>query len=203
MGNKWFKKTRIKNYACYYFNGIIKLEDFDLDNILLDKKSHWNTLIYDISYKTLIDSKLLRIRFDKINEFIRIYDGTRYLTLFGSEKYDAIYSRIRLSLKSGITYIFSHYFAKIKVYSYDSLPIEKRLTLYNVIIHIKLLLNKDKNHYYYNDRVYTISRNLNVLEDDIEGESYTVISIDFLLIYDKKFYLQVYLDNYAYKTVNK
>ena len=106
-------------------------------------------MIYDISYKTLIDSKLLRIRFDKINEFIRTYDGTRYLTLFGSEKYDAIFNRIRLSLKSGITYIFSHYFAKIKVYSYDSLPIEKRLTLYNVIIHIKLVLNKDKNHYYY------------------------------------------------------
>ena len=60
--------------------------------------------------------------------FIRIYDGTRYLTLFGSEKY-AIYNRIRylISLKSGITYISSHYFAKIKVDSYDSLPIEKKI----------------------------------------------------------------------------
>ena len=35
----------------------------------------------------------------------------------------------------------SHYFAKIKV---DSLLIEKRLTLHNVIIHIKSVLNKDK-----------------------------------------------------------
>ena len=42
-----------------------------------------------------------------------------------------------------------------------------------------------------------------MLEDDIEGESYTVISIDSLLIYDKKFYLQVYLDKCAYETVNK
>ena len=60
--------------------------------------------------------------------FIRIYDGTRYLTLFGSEKY-AIYNRIRylISLRSGITYISSHYFAKIKVDSYDSLPIEKKI----------------------------------------------------------------------------
>ena len=54
-----------------------------------------------------------------------------------------------MSLKSGITYTFSHYFAKIKVDSYDSLPIEKRLTLHSVIMLIKSVLNKDKNHYYY------------------------------------------------------
>ena len=65
-------------------------------------------MIYDISYKTLIGSKPLHIRFDEIDGFIRIYDGTRYLTMFGSEKYDATYDRIRylISLKSGITYIF-------------------------------------------------------------------------------------------------
>ena len=143
-----WKKFVLK--VCYYFNDIIKLEGFDLDNILIDEKSHENILIYDISYKTLIDSKPLRIRLNKIDGFIRIYDGTRYLTLFGSKKYDAIYNRIRylISLKSGITYIFSHYFAKIKVDSYDFLPIEKILTLYNVIMHIKTVLNKDKNHYY-------------------------------------------------------
>ena len=105
-----------------------------------NNESHDNILIYYISYKTLIYSKPLHIRFEKIGGFIRIYDGTRYLTLFSS------YNRIRYlrSLRRGITYIFSNYFAKIKVDSYDSLPIEKRLTLHNVIIHIKSVLNKDK-----------------------------------------------------------
>ena len=86
-------------------------------------------MIYDISYKNLIDPKPLRIRFGKIDGFIRIYDGTRYLTLFGSEKYAAIYNRIRylISQKSGITYIVSHCFAEIKVDSYDSLPIKKNI----------------------------------------------------------------------------
>ena len=51
---------------------MIKLENFDLDNILMDEKPHENILIYDISYKTLIDSKPLRIRLDKIDGFIRI-----------------------------------------------------------------------------------------------------------------------------------
>ena len=93
----------------------------------------------------------MRIRFDKRDGFIRVNDGTRYLTLFGSEKYDAIFNNIRYlrSLKSSLTYIFSHYFAKIKVDSYDSLPIEKRLNLHSVIILIKSVFNKDKNHDYY------------------------------------------------------
>ena len=43
----------------------------------------------------------------------------------------------------------SHYYAKIKVDSFDSLPLEKRLNLHNVIIPIKSTLNKDTNHYYY------------------------------------------------------
>ena len=40
-------------------------------------------------------------------------------------------------------------------------------------------------------------------EDDIECESFTVSFIDSLLVYDKKYYLQVYLDNCVYKIVNK
>ena len=71
-----FKKFGINNRKCYYFNNAIKLEDFDLDNIMIDEKSHENILIYDISYKTLIGSKPLRIRFNKIDGIIRIFDGT-------------------------------------------------------------------------------------------------------------------------------
>ena len=81
-------------------------------------------MIFNVTYNILIDPKPLRIRFDKIDVFIRIYYGTRYLVLFGSEKFDAIHNRIRylISLKSSITYVSSHYYVKIKVDSYDSLP---------------------------------------------------------------------------------
>ena len=51
-------------------------------------------LIYNISHKNLVAAKTFRIRFDKIDGFIRVYDGTRYLVLFGSEKYDFIYYKI-------------------------------------------------------------------------------------------------------------
>ena len=39
-------------------------------------------------------------------------------------------------------------------------------------------------------------------EDGVECKSFTVSSIDSLLVYDDNYYFQVYLDNYAYKVVN-
>ena len=72
-------------------------------------------------------AKPLRINFGKIDQFIRIYDGNRYLTLFDSAKYGVIYNGIRylIVVKSAITYVFSHYDAKAKVDYYYSLSIDQ------------------------------------------------------------------------------
>ena len=59
----------------------IKLDDFDFNNILIHRKSNEYILIYGIWYKTLIGSKNLRIKLDKSDGFIKIYDGTKYLVL--------------------------------------------------------------------------------------------------------------------------
>ena len=40
-------------------------------------------------------------------------------------------------------------------------------------------------------------------EDDIEFGSLTVISIDYLLVYENKYYLRVYLDICDHKIANK
>ena len=97
-----------------------------------------------------------RYYFDDIIKFVdfnrdNVYDETRYLVLFGAEWYDFIYHRIEylIGIKSDITYVVSHNYAKIKGDPYNSLPLEKTLTFY-VIIHIRSVCNKDQNHYYYN-----------------------------------------------------
>ena len=45
---------------------------------------------------------------DEVDGLISAYNGTRYLVLFGPEKYDAIYNRIRSlkSQESGIIHVF-------------------------------------------------------------------------------------------------
>ena len=116
-------------------------------------------MICDILYKNLIGAKPQRVRFDKIDGFIGFYNGTRYLVLFGHEKYDAIYNRIRylISQKSCITYVISHNYAKIKVDSYDSLPLGKTTTLHNIIILINSVFNRNQNNYYCNIFLETIT----------------------------------------------
>ena len=47
--NDELKQINIKNCTCYYFDDILKIEDFDIDNILIDEKSYKNILVYNIS----------------------------------------------------------------------------------------------------------------------------------------------------------
>ena len=109
------KEIAIKNHASYYFNGITKIEDFGINNIVKDERPYENILVYKISYKNLIDSTLLRIRFNKIDGLIRVFDQARYLGFFGSEKHDYVNNRIRylIYVKSDITDTISHNYAKI------------------------------------------------------------------------------------------
>ena len=88
--------------------------------------------------------------FNKVQEFIRIYNESRYLVLSGSEKDDAIYNRViyLIRFKKGITYVFPNYYARIKLDSYDYLSLRKTLTFHNAMTHIKSVLNKDENQYY-------------------------------------------------------
>ena len=62
-------------------------------------------LIYGISYKTFMGPNPLRIRFDEKDGFITIYDGIKYLVLFGFEQYDALYNRIRYLISEKIILI--------------------------------------------------------------------------------------------------
>ena len=71
----------------------MRVVDIDIYKILLEEKLCENILIYEISYKPFMDAKPLDIRFDKIDGFTKICDGTRQL-VFGPERCDAIYDWI-------------------------------------------------------------------------------------------------------------
>ena len=87
-----------------------------------------------------------------MERFIRVYDGIRSLASFGSEKYNANYNRTWYLIiqKSGVAYVISQNYGKYKAYYPDSLPPEKEFTFHIVMLLIKSVLNKDKNHCYYN-----------------------------------------------------
>ena len=105
----------------------------------MNEKPYENISIYG--------AKPLRFWFDKIDRFAEIYDGIRYLILFAPERYNAICDRIKylISEKCGIRYSINSSFARIKIDSYNSLPIEKTFT--SLIILVKSVVNKNENNY--------------------------------------------------------
>ena len=52
MSNK-IKYINIKNRTYYFFNDIIDIENFDLNNIKIDEKSYKDIAIYYIGYVTI------------------------------------------------------------------------------------------------------------------------------------------------------
>ena len=76
----------------------------------------------------------------------------QHLVLFDYELFDQICNKIKylISKKSGFKNSINHNFGKIRIDSYNYLPIQEILTFHNVIILIKSVVKKNKNEYYYN-----------------------------------------------------
>ena len=60
---------------------ILKIVHVIILIILRNQKLYKNILVYDISYKTLIGAKPLRIRLDRVDWFIGVYNGIIYLVI--------------------------------------------------------------------------------------------------------------------------
>ena len=95
-------------------------------------------------------AKPLCIRFDKVDGFIKIYDGTRYLLSFGPK--NMIQFMIELDILQ-VKKVVLHIVLIIILQESELIqviPIEKTLTFHNVIVLIKSVFNKIENNYYYN-----------------------------------------------------
>ena len=161
----------------------IKTWDVNVDNIVISKlvKTKTNSK-YLIGYlhETI---RALILKMPKMTGYVmtfKVEEGNNKLTPFRIdngkllEKYKAIWTRIE----------------DLKNIKLNALPVHDDR-------YIKTKIRT------FGDKVYTNFRGLNVPEDDIQCGSFTIFSIDSLLVYNKKYYLQVYLGNCAYEIVNK
>ena len=57
--------------------------------------------------------------------------------------------RYLIRVNIGVIYVISNNYAKFKVDSYGSLPLEKEMTFHDVITLINSFFNRDKNNYYH------------------------------------------------------
>ena len=79
----------------------MRVIDNDFNNILLDEKSYKNLLIYNISYKTFMDEKPLRIWLDKIDRFINGSDYRCIISLISKNEAINLMQTVDMTEKSG------------------------------------------------------------------------------------------------------
>ena len=105
------------------------------------------------------------VRFDKKDGFIKIQDGIRYLVLSDCSWCDKICdsNKYLVSGKSGVAVSINHNFARSKIYSCKPLFM-KTTAFHNVIILIKSVINKYKNHYHYNIFLKKVRIKINLIQ---------------------------------------
>ena len=107
MSNK-IKDIGIKNHTYYFFDDIIKIKDFEPDNIKIKGKSYKYILIYYIGYVMIKNSKYvkfnsvnpLKLIFSKVSGYFEEINKSKYLTLVPTnenkeKKYEGLLSKIR------------------------------------------------------------------------------------------------------------
>ena len=95
------KEIGIKNRLCYYFDdNKRKNTKIKSSSILLNKKLFENISVYIISYQSPTGPKILRIRFNKIDEFIIALDGKiKHLVLFNYGLLDKICDKTKYVIR--------------------------------------------------------------------------------------------------------
>ena len=86
MSNK-FKDISIKNHTSYFFNGIINIKNFRLNNMKTDEKPYKYILFYYIGYVLTKDLKYVKTNtvnplyliFSKMNGYFEEINKNKYL----------------------------------------------------------------------------------------------------------------------------
>ena len=178
-----FRNTEIAKEEFYVAKKPIKIWDVNVDNIIISKlfKTKTNSK-YLVGFldKDILPLVLIMPKMSGYVKKFKVEDKNNKLMSFRVvdenllQKYKAIQTKIE----------------KVKSIRLTALPVYDDR-------YIKTKIRT------YGDKVYTNVRGLNVPEDYIECECFTVISINSLLVYQNKYYLQVYLGNCAYKIAKK
>ena len=153
------KYIDLKNHTYYFFDDIINIKNFDLNNVKIDKKSYKNILIYYNGYLTAKDSKYLKstcvnplyLIFNKVNGYFEETNESKYLMLVPLneskekiKKYKKLWIKIRDLIRS-ITKNSDDYdenYMKIKFNADDELPLNKMIEILTMTIVVRAVFRE-------------------------------------------------------------
>ena len=148
------KEINIKNRSYYFCDDIISIKNFHSILLTIDKKSNDETDIYNIGY----------IKIEKFSDCenihcvnplcLIIYSATghfkeksseKYLILDSTEKYNEVFSRIRLEIKTlngGKELFDEKNYARIGINTDNDLPLDKQLKFPTLTIIIRCVVQQ-------------------------------------------------------------
>ena len=158
------KDVNVKSRTYFFFNDIIDIEKFDLNNIKIDEESYKNILIYYIGYVTIKEIvkiysvNPLNLTFRYLNRYFEEVNGNKYLTLVptnGSKeknkKYEELWIKIRDLIrsitKSPDDYDYDEKYIKIKFDSDDELPLNKTIEIPTITIVVRAIFLENNKYY--------------------------------------------------------
>ena len=155
----------IKNRTYYFFDDIINVNNFDLNNIKIDtKRSYKDILIYYFGYVAIKDSKNLKINsvnslyliFGKVNGYFDETNRNKYLTLVPTneskeiiKKYEELWNKIRDLIRSIIKKSddYDVNYMKIKFDSDDELPLNKTIKIPSMMTVVTAIFLENDKYY--------------------------------------------------------
>ena len=153
------KELNVVNRTYYYFNDIINIKGFPSNLLRIDKKLYKDTDIYYNGYITF--KKLSRC--ENINSVNPLYlmiqsatgyfkekHGKKYLVLAPTKKYDKVFSGIKKEIETvngGKKLFYEKNHAKIKINTYDDIPLDKKLNFPTLIIIIRCVFQEGEKLY--------------------------------------------------------
>ena len=126
-----------------------------MGNIKEIKIKNWTYYFFD-DYVTINNANLLYLIIDKVDGYIEEKNGSKYLTFPSTDKNEKVlkkYTELWDGIKNLIEKVNSKIdeygkdFMKIKINSYDNLPLNKTLKIHSMTIVIRSVFQKDGKYY--------------------------------------------------------
>ena len=155
---KEVKKINIKS-AYHYFDDMINIKNFHWNLLKLDKKSHEDIDIYYIGYitiKTFSDYENIHsvnplyLIINSATGYFKGKNDEKCLILVLTEKYEEVYSRIILEIKTlngGKELFYEKNCARIGINTDDNLPLNKQSKFPKLTIIVRCVLQKGEKLY--------------------------------------------------------
>ena len=144
---------KLKSKTYYFYNDLIKLFDFDLNMLKLDKKTFKGINIYYIEYVT----KKEEYKINSVDGFIEEKKGNKYLNIAFTENNDEVlrkYKEVLGEIKSCTEKVnnnksgeYEKDYMKIEFNSDDKLSLNKQLKFLGVTMVIRSVFEEDGKYY--------------------------------------------------------